>query len=223
MKHIKVLLLFLVLVFNHAYAQDILTADAFFKTVSDNYAKISDYEALVNVSAGKQLMSGTLIFKAPNLLRLDFSEPQSQVISYDGQNLVIYIPELRAVLSQQTTSNAAVGTATSEGLRMLSRNYSIIYESGPNPVPLADSNSDLVIRLVLSRLSVAEGFRIIKLSINPDTLLIRRMEGTTLAGDTIIYDFLKIKLNQGIPATRFVYDSPASANLYNNFLFSSEN
>ncbi|GAB1432973.1 hypothetical protein MASR2M29_15980 [Spirochaetota bacterium] len=223
MKQVSVFLFFLALAAGLGFPQEILTADAFFKSVSDKYSTINDYEALVNVTAGKQVMTAILIFKSPNLLRMDFSDPQSQVISYDGQNLVVYIPELRAVLTQQTTNSAAMGTATSEGLRMLSRNYSIVYESGPAAVELPGAESERVIRLVLSRLSVAEGFRTIKLSVNPDKLLIRRMEGTTLAGDTIVYDFLQIKLNQGIPATRFVYDSPASANLYNNFLFSSEN
>ena len=106
---------------------------------------------------------------------------------------------------------------------MLGRNYSVTYEKVPTPVPLPGAESESVIRLTLSRLTVAEGFRTITLSINPDTLLIRRMEGTTLAGDLISYDFKSIRLDQDIPATRFIYDSPASANVYNNFLFSSEN
>jgi outer membrane lipoprotein-sorting protein len=49
------------------------------------------------------------------------------------------------------------------------------------------------------------------------------MEGITLAGDTIVYSFSGFRLNQGIPDTRFIYDSPASANVYNNFLFSTDN
>lgn len=206
-----------------AAAQDILTADKFFKDVSAKYSAIKDYEASVSVMAGKQAMAGTVIYKAPTLMRMDFSQPASQVIVYDGQSLVIYVPEYRAVLSQQTggTSSAAVA-ATGEGLRMLGRNYSISFETVPTPVPLPGAESESVVRLVLSRLTVAEGFRTITLSVNPETLLIRRMEGITLAGDPISYDFTGIKLDQGIPATRFIYDSPASANVYNNFLFTSD-
>jgi len=88
---------------------------------------------------------------------------------------------------------------------------------------LPGAETESVVRLVLSRLSVAEGFRNIILSIDPARLLIRRMEGITLAGDQINYDFTKIVLDQDIPATKFIYDSPASANMYNNFLFSSDN
>ncbi len=204
-------------------AQDILTADRFFKDVSAKYSTIKDYEALVSVIAGKQTMAGTVIYKAPSLMRMDFSDPASQVIVYDGQSMVIYVPEFRAILSQQTSTTSSAAAATGDGLRMLGRNYSITYETSPTPVPLPGSEAESVIRLTLSRLTVAEGFRTITLSISPATLLIRRMDGRTLAGDLISYDFKNIRLDQDIPATRFIYDSPASANVYNNFLFSSEN
>lgn len=203
-------------------AQDILTADQFFKQVSAKYASLQDYEATVAVKAGKQDMAGTVIFKAPNFMRMDFTKPASQVIVYNGDTLVVYVPELRAVLNQQTSQTSGAAAATGEGLRMLGRNYSIVYEKGPQASPLPGSESELVVRLTLSRLTVAEGFRTITLSIDPARLLIRRLEGVTLAGDLIVYDFTNIKLNQGIADTRFIYDSPASANMYQNFLFSSE-
>jgi len=221
-KPVSAFILYLTLTISSAFAQDILTADRFFKDVSAKYSVIKDYEALVAVTAGKQTMSGTVIYKAPTLLRMDFVNPASQVIVYNGQNLVVYVPEFRAVLSQQTSATSAAAAGTGEGLRMLGRNYSIAFETGPTPTPLPGSPSEMVMRLVLSRLTVAEGFRSIILSVDPVRLLIRRMEGTTLAGDVITYDFTGIKLDQGIPDTRFIYDSPASANMYNNFLFSTD-
>jgi outer membrane lipoprotein-sorting protein len=77
----------------------------------------------------------------------------------------------------------------------------------------------MVVKLRLYRRSVSEGFREIILDINPDSRLIRRMEGRTIADGLVRFDFLDIKINQGIPEQRFLYDSPASANNYNNFLF----
>ncbi|TFG82446.1 MAG: outer membrane lipoprotein carrier protein LolA [Spirochaetales bacterium] len=219
---ILVLLAFL-LVATDSFAQDILTADQFFGKVSGNYSTIQDYEAQVTVTAGKQIMSGTVIYKAPTLMRLDFTQPAEQVIVYNGQTLTVYVPELRAVLNQQTSTTTGAAAASGDGLRLLSRNYSVSYQSGPAPVALSDSDPELVIKLNLSRKSVAEGYRTIILSIDPQRLLIRQMEGVTLAGDTIIYDFSAFHINQGIPDTRFIYDSPASANVYNNFLFSTEN
>jgi outer membrane lipoprotein-sorting protein len=205
------------------HAQGILTADQFFANLSANYAKISDYEAQISVNAGSQTMVGTVLYKAPTLMRMDFTQPAGQVISYNGTSLIVYVPELRATLSQQTSATTNAAAASGEGLRMLARNYSISYVSGPEPVALSATEGETVVKLLLTRKTVAEGFRTITLSINPTTMLIRRMEGITLAGDAIVYSFSGFRLNQGIPDTRFIYDSPASANVYNNFLFSTDN
>jgi outer membrane lipoprotein-sorting protein len=77
----------------------------------------------------------------------------------------------------------------------------------------------MVVKLRLTRRLASEGFREIILSINPETRLIRRIEGRTIADALVRFDFTNIRLNVGIPELRFVYDSPASANMYNNFLF----
>lgn len=204
-------------------AQGILTADQFFARLSARYAEIKDYEAQVRVDASKQTMQASVIFKAPTLMRMDFTQPAGQVISYNGQTLVVYVPELRATLSQQTSVTGSAAAASGEGLRMLGRNYTVAYLSGPEPVPLSETEPEPVVKLLLSRRTVAEGFRTITLSVVPDELLIRRMEGLTLAGDAIAYTFTDFKLDQNIPDTRFIYDSPASANTYNNFLFSTDN
>lgn len=207
-----------------AAAQELLTVDQFFKQVSARYAGIKDYEAQVTVKAGKSVMSGTVIFKAPTLMRMDFSQPVGQTILYNGDNLIVYVPELRATLSQQTSPTSGASAVSGEGLKILARSYTVSYESpkGLVAVPLPGSETEMVVRLVLTRNTVAEGFRTITLSIDPERKLIRRMEGVTLAGDTIVYDFTGIKLDQGIADTRFLYDAPASANVYNNFLFETD-
>jgi len=208
-----------------AAAQDILTADQFFAQVSDRYAQINDYEGRIAIQAGKETMSGVIAYRSPSFLRIDFLQPLDQVIVFDGTRLVVYIPNLRAVLQQTTADKPGAGgasLATREGLKMMKRNYGIAYETSPTPVPLEDGSAELVIRLVLSRKSVAEGFRTIKLSINPETKLIRRIDGQTLSNERFVFDFSGVKTNQNISESRFIYDSPASANVYNNFLFGSD-
>lgn len=205
------------------FAQEIVTAEQFFNKVSDNYATINDYEASIQISSGTQPMNGKLSFRAPALLRIDFSQPAEQVIVFDGQRLVVYIPQYRAVLQQETGANSvgagAAALASRDGLSMMKRTYSLAWEFSPQPVPLDTGSQEMVQRLMLTRKSAAEGFTTIRLSISPATLLIRRIEGWTVANEKITFDFASIKLNQGIPATRFLYDAPASANVYNNFLF----
>lgn len=215
--------LFILLAAGASWAQDILTAEAFFAKVSERYSSVEDYEASIHIMNASQPMNGKLFFKSPSLLRIDFSQPAEQVIVFDGERLVVYIPQYRAVL-QQDTAGAGIGAgaatlASREGLSMLKRNYTIAWESSPQPVPLEQGSQELVRRLSLSRKTVSEGFKTIRISVSDSSLLIRRIEGWTVANEKISFDFTQVKLNQSIPATRFLYDAPASANVYNNFLF----
>jgi len=206
-------------------AQEILTAEQFFAGVSERYGEVLDYEARISIHTQKTTMLGTVWYKAPGLLRIDFTQPADQVICFNGESLVVYVPEYRAVLSQSvsSTGTGGAGVATADGLRTLRRNYTVAYETSPYTVPLEEESPEQVIKLILNRRTVAEGYKTIVLAINPETHLIRRISGTTVANELFVFDFSGIKTNLGIPETKFVYDSPASANVYNNFLFKSEN
>jgi len=223
MKRFFVLLAALFCLGSAVFGQEIVTAEQFFAKVSDRYASINDYESVIQINSGGQLMAGDLWFKSPQLMRIDFRQPPEQVIVFDGQRLIVYIPQYKAVLQQETGSdNLGAGAATlasREGLAMMKRNYSIAWESSPQAVPLDQGSMEMVQRLVLTRKSATEGFKSIKLSVTPETLLFRRIEGWTVANEKISFDFTQMKLNQNIPTSRFLYDAPASANVYNNFLF----
>ena len=73
-------------------AQVITTASAYFKTISDYYASFKDYEATIEITADKKEMAGKVSYKRPNLLRIDFANPENQVIVFNGDMLTIYLP-----------------------------------------------------------------------------------------------------------------------------------
>ena len=133
-------------------AQSILTAAAFFQTVSAEYGKIQDYEATADIKAGRQNMEGKISFKRPDLLRIDFSNPENQVITYSGDTLTIYLPGSDAVLQQVVEKSSAGGAnlATPQGLSLMSRYYAVAYEVGPEAVPLNEGSDEMVVKLVLS-------------------------------------------------------------------------
>jgi outer membrane lipoprotein-sorting protein len=206
------------------FSQEIVTAEQYLKNVSDRYALVKDYEALLAIRSGGTSMRGSVSHLAPSFLRIDFSEPAEQVIVFNGELLTVYLPGYRAVLNQSITPSrrpAAGGAslASAQGLILLRRNYIPTFVVGPEAVPLEDGSREMVVKLRLARRSISEGFRELILSIDPGSMLIRRMEGWTIAEGQVRFDFTNIKINQGIPEQRFIYDSPASANLYNNFLF----
>jgi len=217
---------FLSSAFFSVFSQEIVTADKYLEAVADRYGSIKDYEALVTIRSDSTDMMGNLSFLDPNFLRIDFTDPPEQVLVFNGELLTIYIPRLRAVLNQTVTpvkrSSSPVGgasLASAQGLQLLRRGYVPSFVSGPDPVPLDDKSRDVVVKLRLTRRISSEGFREILLSVDPETRLIRRIEGRTVSDALVRIDFTNIKTNVGIPEQRFIYDSPASANLYNNFLF----
>ena len=209
-----------------AFSQEIITADKYLETVSDRYSTVKDYEARVVIRSNSTDMIGNLSYLNPYFLRIDFTKPAEQVLVFNGELLTVYIPDLRAVLNQTVDpvrrSNTPAGgasLASAQGLQLLRRGYVPSFVTGPDPTPLDDNGTEMVVKLRLTRRAASEGFREIILSIDPATLLIRRIEGRTIADALVRFDFTEIKTNLGIPEQRFVYDSPASANLYNNFLF----
>ena len=208
------------------FSQEIITAEKYLESVSDRYAGIKDYEARVVIRSDATEMTGALSYLEPFFLRIDFTEPSEQVLVFNGELLTVYIPRLRAVLNQSVTpvrrqSSPAGGAsmATSQGLQLLRRGYVPSFVTGPDPVPLDERNRDMVVKLRLTRRIASEGFREIIMSIDPSTSLIRRIEGKTIADSLVRFDFTNIRTNVGVPELRFLYDSPASANMYNNFLF----
>jgi len=169
-------------------------------------------------------MTGKMYYKNPNLLRIDFTEPEDQVLVTNGVELTIYIPKFEVILVQKLKrrSQAALANMASEqGLHLLTKNYGVAYLSGPNFVPLEDGSEEMVRELKLESRSTAEGFRQIVLAIGR-TGLIRRITGVTIGYEEFVLDLTDIIVNQNIPDTRFEYDSPPYANVYSDFLFEAE-
>ncbi len=205
------------------FAQNITTASAYFKTISEYYGTIKDYEVDFEIKIDKAESAGKLSFKAPNLLRMDYTNPPEQVICFNGDVLTIYIKEpAEAVLQQQVTAGSSGNAATlstPQGLSLMSRYYTVAYETGQKSEPLEKGSDEMVVKLILTRKSSSEAFRYIKLAINDETKLIRRIEAVTPKGEQFVFDFYDYELNRNLSEQRFVYDAPSSANNYNNFLF----
>ena len=217
----KIFICFLMLFGASLFAQNITTASAYFKTISEYYATLKDYEADFEIKIEKQETAGKLSFKAPDLLRLDYSHPEEQVICFNGDMLTIYLPDSSAVLQQQITSETGVSSvATAQGLSLLSRYYTVAYETGQTAEPLEDGSDEMVVKFILTRKSASEAFRYIKIAVTEKTKLIRRIEAVTPKGESFVFDFDNYVLNTNISDQRFIYDAPSSANNYNNFLFS---
>lgn len=207
-------------------AQQIQTATAFFDQVSQRYGEVEDYIADLTVDSEQSTLRGSLEYRIPNQIRIDFEEPVGQVMVSDGENLQVYIPQYNVVLQQSLRRRSEADLATlanEQGLNLLRENYSIAFLDTPDPVRLDenDETSELVTKLRLNWRTTDQGFRQLIISIDAD-LLIRRIVGVTANYEEVQFDFEDLRINQGIPDTRFEYEAPSSANNFNNFLFESE-
>ena len=205
-------------------AQPVVTAESFFEAVSATYGSIVDYQADIRITQGEVVMEGALSYKRPNLLRIDFTNPEGQVIVSDGSLLTVYYPRLEVIFEQRLRNRGSenvAGLASRQGLHFLQSNYAIAYLEGPDPVGLDPGSGELVVKLKLTSRATTEGFRQLEIAVSPGNL-IRRITGISVGFEEHRLDFFNVRTNQNIPDGRFVYDSPPSANVYRDFLFESE-
>jgi outer membrane lipoprotein-sorting protein len=209
-------------------AQELITASNYFNGISDYYGDVLDYEAGIVITQGSGddavVSEGTIFYKTPNLLRIDFTEPEGQVITVNEENLGIYLPAQAVVMTQQLkrhNDSTLASMASSQGLTLLKKGYSIGYLEGPEPVPLDEGSGEMVTKLKLVWRTTDQGFRQIEMSIG-ENKLIRRMVALTADMEEIQFDFIDIRINQNIPDARFEFESPPSAYEIKNFLFEPE-
>jgi outer membrane lipoprotein-sorting protein len=207
-----------------AFAQsaDMVSAEKFFANLSASYGKINDYEASLTITQGKAISRGMISYKSPLYLFIRFDDPANQVICFDGEKLTVYLPGEQVVLQQRYKKkppSQIEALATSQGLGLLQRNYSMAYLTGPSATPLEDGSKEMVVKLKLVARGTTSYSQMI---ISVKDSLIRRVEGTQSSGDKVVMDFTNIRTNQGVPDSRFAYDAPPYANVIQDWLFDPE-
>jgi outer membrane lipoprotein carrier protein len=216
--------IFLLLIPGAAFSQatELVSAEKYFASISAGYQKVKDYEATITITQGKTTSRGKLSYKSPMYLRIDFDDPPKEVLNLDGQKLTFYSPANEVILEQRykkKSPSQVEAMATSQGLAIMQRNYTIAYLSGPAPVPLEEGSREQVVKLKLTAHGTTSFSQMI---VSVKDSLIRRVEGTQSSGDKVVMDFANIRTNQGVPDSRFVYDAPPYANVIQDWLFDPE-
>ena len=205
-----------------AQSADIVSAEKFFSNLSASFGAVKDYEANLTLTQGKTISRGKISYRSPMYLFIRFDDPANQVICFDGEQLTVYLPAEQVVLQQhykKKTPSQIEGLVTAQGLSLMQKNYSVAYLTGPAPVPLDDGSREMVVKLRLISRGTSSYSQLV-LSVAGS--VIRRVEGTLATGDRMVMDFQNIRINQGIPASRFAYDPPPYANVVQDWLFDPE-
>lgn len=127
--------------------ETIITANEYFKSVSEEYGKIKDYQANANITIDKEDMKAKITYLQPDKVRFDFSKPEDQVIVFNGETLTIYLPGHQAVLTQNANAEDsdakgnAANLATSEGLSLMRRYYTVTTRQARKPFRLTKART----------------------------------------------------------------------------------
>ena len=220
-KMLPIVFFFLLVLPCLAFPERLLSAEKFLSTLSTKLEKVKDYTASVVITQGKAVSRGELYYKAPDDLRIDFDEPQGQVLVLDDEKLTVYVPQYQVVLEQSYPQSveAVEDLPTSRGLATLEREYSVGYLTGPSPVPIQEGSKEMVTKLKLVPLTVT-GFQQLILSVKGS--IVRRMEGLLQNGDRITLDLEQVRINQGVPASRFLFDAPENTRIVSDWLFNPQ-
>lgn len=205
-----------------AQTAEMVSAEKYLSNLSASFGAIKDYEAAITITQGKTTSRGRISYKSPMYLFIHFDDPADQVICFDGEQLTVYLPSEQVVLQQRykkKTPSQIESLVTAQGLSLMQRNYSVAYLTGPAPVPLDDGSREMVVKLRLISRGTSSYSQLV---ISVEGSVIRRVEGTLSSGDKVQMDFQNIKVNQGIPASRFAYDPPPYANVVQDWLFDPE-
>lgn len=214
-RNIFLVVLFLFSVEN-LLAQNLQVLD-YFNQVSSTYATINDYKALISLKTGNQTLSGTMWTKGNKVL---INWKSGEVISINDGKLIVYVAGNRIILEQDMVG---INAGSVEGLSMFRKyyKYSYYHPDGYKFVSLDENTSEQVIKLKFDAKWGGLEFRTMIISFTKNNL-IRRIEGTTLGGASMVFDFTNVQINQGIPDNKFNYKAPGDSHSVKNFIYTPE-
>ena len=227
----KLNIVFILLIAFGLYAQEeVMSAQDLLNRLSDNAkTNIKNMEAQMQWVQAGTTQKAKVYFKNPQKLRIDFSEPEGQVICTDGYELLVYIPSLNIVLRQNIlkkdkTKDEDGNTQIIEnpilvnpvGLDHFLKNYAISYHETKSKTKLEDGSEVYQFKLIRWQ-SSPNGFNRVYLYVQ-DNGIIRKAEGITAAYQKITLLIDNVKINQEISKTAFEYEPPAHTNTVDDFI-----
>ncbi|MBN2652816.1 MAG: outer membrane lipoprotein carrier protein LolA [Spirochaetales bacterium] len=214
------ILIFLFFPIISVFSQDMQTASDFLAQVEAKYTQINDMKCNVTMRVDGTNMTGSMIFKRPNFLKMEFKSPANQVISLDGSKLQIYIPSQNVVMVQNI--GAADSSSSSGAFSLIRRSYAVAFlpDVKDSYVRLDSDNasSPLVKKLKFTwKQRGSTSIREMIFSINKENFIVR-VDAVTDQNKSIVFNFSNFKTNMGLKNSDFAYDAPPSSYQMNNFL-----
>jgi outer membrane lipoprotein-sorting protein len=183
----------------------------------ETFDSINDYTADFEWINGNVHYFGTIQYKKPDKILLNFEDPKDQQIVSDGNVLFIYIPYLKVVVQQsltEKTESEILTTTTEEGLSKLFNEYSFSFFDSSTPQPFRNT---LAYHLRLTQKTPKVGFKTMDIWISEDGYILQS-NGKSPNGLNVSLIFSNIKLNTELPDYIFEFEVPADAQIIRNII-----
>jgi outer membrane lipoprotein-sorting protein len=208
----------------------LMSAKELAQILSDRFREtVKDYEGTIRWTQDDKIQYGTLYFKNPQKMRINFIEPEGQVICTNGYELWLYIKYLNLILHQDILEKEKVKDEEGNtetvvnpilinpvGLEKFLTDYSIEFFETKDPITYKDGSKVYQLKLLRWR-SSKNGFNTIFLTVQTNGL-IRKVTGITAAYRQIVLEIDDVKINQNLSDLLFNYEPPAHAGTVENFI-----
>lgn len=231
--YLKTIAVLLICTTLHISAQEeLLSAKSLLQNLSKNFkTDIKDMEADIKWIQKNNTQEGTLLFKNPQKVRINFTEPEKQVICTNGYDLWLYVPYLNLVLNQNILEKEKRKNEEGQmevienpilinpvGYDKFLTNYAIEYHETKEKVKYKDDTMVYQLKLIRWR-SSKNGFNVVYLIIEENGI-IRRVEGITAAYRHIVLEIDNVTINKNISDLVFNYEPPPHATTVDDFITS---
>ena len=217
-----VLLIFVPCIMGYPYKFDFITVNDIVKQIKKAFSDVDSYQAsfvMISDRIGKrQTQSGTIWYKSPHYLRVDFDSPYGQRIVSDGNQVWIYIPSLNIVAEQDLNSGTLFSVGTGPGLNRLFSKYH--YRFDGKEQPREESNNRYYV-LFLKQKETRSGFRTLKLWVN-EQYFITKAYGETASGKNITLEIKNVTTKVDVKKGFFKFDPPSNARIIKNPMLAEE-
>lgn len=216
------LLQFLVLILP-LYAQEenelinIVSINDIKNTMSEKFESINDYTADFEWINGNVYYYGSIQYKKPDMILINFIEPQEQKIVSNGKTLYIYIPYLKVVVQQSLSEgieSTILETTSEEGLAKLFEEYSFSFFDSSGLQPFGNV---MAYHLMLQQKKPQVGFKKMNIWVSQNGLILQS-NGNSPGGVNVSLSFSNIRLNTELPDYIFDFEVPVDAQIIRNLI-----
>ena len=185
--------------------------------MTEMFNSIEDYTAEFNWLNGDVHYLGTIKYKKPDKILLEFDEPEEQKIVSNGKVLYIYIPYLKVVAQQslsEATESSILSTASESGLSKLFDEYSFSFYDTSS---LQSFGGTSAYHLKLNQKRPKVGFKQMDFWVSEKGLILQS-NGISQNEVRVSLTFSDIQLNVELPDYIFDFEVPADAQIIRNII-----